>query len=146
VSGTAPAAAELDTADDDLAIVGPILPDAILDVLSAQISYRKALLTSPDRAVSAMEEKVRMLFDVKRLVRPVHLADNPLAERKLVLRNLDGYKEMVGVSDGAWLKSKARVFADGSKQLPEFTAESSSPVARIESILRSLVLRSSGGG
>jgi hypothetical protein len=80
VSGTAPAAATND--NDDLAIVGPILPDAILDVLSAQISYRKALLTFPDRAVSAMEEEVRMLFGVKRLGRPVHLADIPLAERK----------------------------------------------------------------
>jgi hypothetical protein len=119
---------------DDAAPMDPGLLDTVLNVLSSQISYRKALLASPDRAIPAMEEEVRMLFGVKRLGRPVRLQDIPLEERKFILRNLDGYKEKFGVSDGDWLKSKARVFADGSKQLPEFTAESSSPVARIESV------------
>jgi hypothetical protein len=112
-------------------------PDGLLDsvvaVLSAQLTYRKALLESPNRATTAMESEVRMLFGTKKLGRPVLFADIPLGNRKFILRNLDGYKEKFS-PDGVFTKSKARVFADGSKQLAEFTAESSSPVARIESI------------
>lgn len=74
-----------------------------------------------------------MLFGVKHLGRPVHFADILPEDRKFILRNLDGYKEKYD-ANGNFLKSKARVFVDGSKQLPEFTAESSSPVARIESV------------
>jgi hypothetical protein len=113
--------------NDDSAI------DSVFTVLSAQISFRKALLTSPKRAAAAMEEEIRTLFGVKRLGRPIHLADIPLGQRKFILRSLDGYKEKF-TPTGEFVKSKARVFADGSKQLPEFTAESSSPVARIESV------------
>jgi hypothetical protein len=102
-------------------------------VYSAQISYRKALLTSPARAVVAMEAEIRMLFGTKKLGRPVKLADIPVENRKFILRSLDGYKEKFSPS-GEWLKSKARVFGDGSVQLPEYTAESSSPVARMETI------------
>jgi hypothetical protein len=104
-----------------------------LSVLSAQMSYRKALLTSPERAIPAMEAEIRMLFGEKKLGRPVHYADILPDDRKFILRNLDGYKEKFALN-GDCIKAKARIFADGSKQLPEFTAESSSPVARIESI------------
>jgi len=114
--------------DGDDTTIGPVL-----NVLSAQISFRKALLTSPKRATAAMEEEIKTLFGVKRLGRPIHLADIPLSQRKFILRSLDGYKEKF-TPTGEFVKSKARVFADGSKQLPEFTAESSSPVARIESV------------
>ena len=117
---------------DELAPDGVAL-DAVLSVLSAQTTYRRALLTSPERAVPAMEAEIRSLFKDKSLGHPVMYADIPIDERKYILRNLDGYKEKYG-PDGEWIKSKARIFADGSKQRPEFTAESSSPVARIESI------------
>jgi hypothetical protein len=106
---------------------------SVFAVLSAQISSREALLASPKRAAAAMEEEIKMLFGVKRLGRPVRLADIPHDQRKFILRSLDGYKEKF-TPTGEFVKSKARVFADGSKQLPEFTAESSSPVARIESV------------
>ena len=40
-----------------------------------------------------MEEQIRTLFGVKRLGRPIHLVDILLAQRKFILRSLDGYKE-----------------------------------------------------
>jgi hypothetical protein len=75
-----------------------------------------------------------MLFGTKNLGKPIRLGDIPTTERKFILQSLDGYKEKFSNVDGSFLKSKARIFANGSRQLPEFTAESSSPVARIESI------------
>lgn len=104
-----------------------------LTILSAQVTYRRALLESPDRATPAMVQEIKSLFSDKHLGRPVRYADIPLSERKFILRSLDGYKEKYG-PDGEWIKSKARIFVDGSKQRPEYTAESSSPVARIESV------------
>ena len=105
----------------------------VLAVLSAQMTYRRALLESPERATPAMVLEIKSLFADKHLGRPVSYADIPLSERKFILRSLDGYKEKYG-PDGEWVKSKARIFVDGSKQKPEYTAESSSPVARIESV------------
>jgi Reverse transcriptase (RNA-dependent DNA polymerase) len=121
-------------ADVDTAPVDPGHMDTILQAMSAQISYRDALLSSPDRAVPAMETEVQMLFGTKNLGRPIRIGDIPSSDRKFILQSLDGYKEKFSNVDGTFIKSKARIFANGSRQLPEFTAESSSPVARIESI------------
>ena len=107
---------------------------AEFSVLSAQVSYRKALLESPDRAAPAMEREIKSLFADKKLGRPIHFRDIPVDQRKFILRSLDGYKEKYG-ADGEWVKSKARLFVDGSQQLPDYTAESSSPVARMESVM-----------
>jgi hypothetical protein len=52
--------------------------------------------------------------------------DIPLSDRKFILRSLDGYEEKHGPDD-YWIKSKARIFVDGSRQHPDYTAESSSP-------------------
>ena len=64
----------------------------------------------------------------------MHFRDIPLDQRKFILRFLDGYKEKYG-ADGEKVKSKARLFVDGSRQLPDYTAESRSPVARMESVM-----------
>jgi hypothetical protein len=112
----------------DLAVL-----DTVLLVLSAQVSYRKSLLTSPNRTVPAMESEIRSLFSEKELGIPVHHRDIPTDERKFILRNLEGYTEKFD-PDGNFTKAKARVFVNGSKQLSEYTAKSSSPVAIIESI------------
>jgi hypothetical protein len=125
--------ADYDTDTDPTGPADPILVDTILEAMAAQITYRQALLSSPNRAIPAMEEEVKMLFGVKHLGKPIHLKDIPISDRKFILHSLDGYKEKFQ-TDGKWIKSKARIFAGGNKQLPEFTAESSSPVARIESI------------
>ena len=63
-----------------------------------------------------MEVEVQSLFGDKQLGVPVHLRDIPAEERKFILRALDGYKEKYA-PDGDRFKSKARIFADGSKQL-----------------------------
>ena len=112
---------------------GPLDAAEEFSALSSQISYRKALLESPDRATSAMVQEITSLFADKKLGRPVRFYDIPEDQRKFILRSLDGYKEKYS-PDGEWIKSKARLFVDGSRQLPDYTAESSSPVARIESV------------
>jgi hypothetical protein len=106
--------------------------EAVAEVCSLQVRYRAAVKESPERAKAAMKEELQGLF-TKMLWHGIKMRDIPYDERKFILRSMDGYKEKTRPS-GEWEKSKARVFTDGSKQLPEFTAESSSPVARIESI------------
>ena len=112
---------------------GPPAAAEEFSALSSQVSYRKALLESPDRATPAMVKEIESLFSDKKLGRPIRFRDIPEDQRKFILRSLDGYKEKYG-PDGEWIKSKARLFVDGSRQLPDYTAESSSPVARMESV------------
>ena len=116
-----------------------------VSAFSAQMGYRKALLQSPDRAAPAMELEIKSLFADKKLGRPIHFRDIPVEQRKFILRSLDGYKEKYG-ADGEWLKSKARLFVDGSRQLPDYTAESSSPVARMESVFTLASIAAYRGG
>jgi hypothetical protein len=78
--------------------------------------------------------EIESLLGDKKLGRPVRYRDIPLSDRKFILRSLDRYKEKHG-PDGDRIKSKARIFVDGSYQHPDYTAESSSPVARIDSVV-----------
>jgi hypothetical protein len=55
-------------------------------------------------------------------------------EKRRILPGLDGYKEKVS-PNGEFEKAKARIFANGGYQLDEYVTESSSPVARVESVL-----------
>ena len=62
-------------------------------------------------------------------------ADVPLEYRPFILDSLTGYKDRIGQPTG-----KARVFIDGSKQLPELVGDAYSPVARSESTFLQLGL------
>lgn len=134
----------LDVRPDDPVGVTESISEAVSDgdydassetvaVHSTQVSYRKALLASPHRATTAMEEEIRMLFGKKKLGHPVKWADIAESNRQFILHGLDAIKDKFS-PNGTWIKTKGRIFADGSRQLPEHTGESSSPVARIESI------------
>jgi hypothetical protein len=105
----------------------------VLSILATQVNYRKALLESPDRAPPAIVLEIKSLFGDKKPGRPVCYRDIPVSVRKFNLRSLDGYKENYGPDDD-WIKSKARIFVDGSRQHPDYTTESSSRVDRIESV------------
>ena len=106
--------------------------DDIVDVMSAQMRYEEAVQQHPDRAKAAMKVELQAMLD-RSVWRGVHFKDIPVGERGFILRSMDGFKEKIR-PNGEWERDKARVFVDGSVQKAEYTGESSSPVARIESI------------
>jgi len=103
------------------------------EVFAAQVSYSRALQLCPERAEDAMREELTSFLN-KGLFHPVLTSSISPEEVKFILRALDGYKEKYD-GDGIFEKSKARVFADGSVQKKQFVGTSSSPVARIESVM-----------
>jgi len=103
-----------------------------MSVVSAQMSYSKALKIDPERAVKTLEAEVQVLLS-KELFDPVNESDIPASEKEFIRPGLSVHKDKY-YPDGNYIKSKNRVLANGKLQKPEFTTESSSPVARIESI------------
>jgi hypothetical protein len=95
-------------------------------VAMTQVSYSKGLLQSGVRATQAMRVEIQGFLD-KMMFIPTHYSDIPDEEKAHVLRSLDGYKDRIGQPTG-----KARVFVDGSSQLPELVGECYAPVARNE--------------
>lgn len=92
-----------------------------------QVSYSKGLLQSGVRATQAMRVEIQGFLD-KMMLHPTHYSDIPDEEKDQILRSLDGYKDRIGQPTG-----KARVFIDGSSQLPELVGDCYAPVARNES-------------
>jgi hypothetical protein len=108
--------------------------DGELVVAATQISYSRGLKQSPARARQAMLVEVQGFVD-QGLFHPEHYADVPVEDRPYILDSLTGYKDRIGQPTG-----KARVFVDGSKQLPELVGDAYSPVARSESTFLQLGL------
>ena len=118
---------------EDIGVEDLEAEDIPAEVFAAQVSYSQALRTCPERAGEAMLEEMSSFLN-KGLFHPVHNSSIKPCDKKYILRALDGYKEKYD-SDGTFEKSKARVFVDGSGQKQEYVGASSSPVARVESVM-----------
>ena len=116
----------------------PIEPE-METVAMAQISYSRGLKQSPARAQQAMRAEIQGYLD-RGLFQPVHYSDIPDENRPYILPSLTGYKDRVGQPTG-----KARVFVDGSRQLPELVGDAYSPVARPESTMFQLGIAAKRG-
>ena len=116
----------IDTNENEAAAV-------VLAVSNAQMTYAEALKRYPERAPLAMEKEVKQLLD-KDMFQPRLVSEIPPEDRKLILPSFSAHKVKFD-ADGNFLKDKSRVLANGSRQVDLYTGESSSPVARHESIM-----------
>jgi hypothetical protein len=102
-------------------------------VLSAQMSHNKGVKLYPKEAEAAMAAEVLAMLKAEAFV-PIKSA--PAA---MTLDSLDAFK--IKIKPNAEIeKYKSRIFMNGSKQVDQYTAESSSPVARIESVFTTAAL------
>ena len=119
-------------APDDNADIGNPTDDREWEANSAQVSYKKALRTTPENAAAAMKAELQGHLD-KGMFIGRHMRDVPLDQQSRILRSLDGYKEKPGIN-GQAPKPKARIFVDGRDQSEELLGDTYSGVARIESL------------
>ena len=101
--------------------------------------FAKALQSeNREKAMESMLKEVKQLLDFESL-HPVRLEDLSAEEQSRIVKNTDLYKEKY-TPDGEFDKAKSRVIWRGDMQRPQFTAETSSPVARLESLMWILVI------
>jgi hypothetical protein len=101
-------------------------------IMAATMRYFQAKAAYPDRADEAMRKELQGFLNLK-FFKGVRVKDIPKEERKYILSSLDSVRSKVD-GDGVFVKDKARVFANGSKEKDEDIFMSSSPVARIQSV------------
>ena len=119
---------------EDGAVDDAVDAEIMESVALTQVSYSRGLKQSPARARQAMRAEIQGFLDQGLFV-PRLYADVPVEDRPFILDSLTGYKDRIGQPTG-----KARVFVDGSKQLPELVGDAYSPVARSESTFLQLGL------
>jgi hypothetical protein len=109
------------------------VPESVeASVMAATVRYFQAKSTDPDRADAAMRKELQGFLDLK-FFKGVKLVDITVEERKFILPSLDSLRTKYD-GDGEFIKDKARIFANGHGEKDEYVFESSSPVARIQSV------------
>jgi hypothetical protein len=113
-------------------------PDEIDDIASLnhvhQISFRQALKTDKaDAARESMVKEIKQALQFKAF-HGVHLKDLSAEEKGRILQSTSLYKEKF-LPTGEFEKSKSRILVRGDMQKPEYTAATSSPVVRHETVM-----------
>ena len=94
--------------------------------------FKKAQALRPDAAQAAMKVELEQVLK-KKVFHGVHYHDVPKQERKLILNSMENVTEKF-LPSGEFVKNKARLLARGDQQRDDYVGETSSPVARVETI------------
>ena len=94
--------------------------------------FKKAQVLRPEAAQAAMKVELEQVLK-KKVFHGVHYHDVPKQERKLILNSMENVTEKF-LPSGEFVKNKARLLARGDQQRDDYVGETSSPVARVETI------------
>ena len=106
---------------------------SLYSILAGQVRYKQALLSEhAEAARESMKKEVKQAIEMK-VFHGVYFGDLTSEEKKKILPSTSLYKEKYFPS-GEFEKAKCRMLVRGDMQKPEFTGESSSPTARVETV------------
>ena len=107
--------------------------ESLLSIMVAKTRYKQALESeNAEAAHASMLKEVKQALEMQ-VFHGVFFKDLSREEKARILRSTSLYKEKYFPS-GIFEKAKSRMLVRGDMQQPEFTGESSSPTARVETV------------